>query len=414
MQNHEDNLAGRIGGLIRPLQGVSITVVDSNGQPALLYQADGATALVQPLVTDANGYYGFYAPNGRYTLSFTGSLIDTFTRSVELYDVDDAQPVTAAQLAATSGAGTIGATGGKTVQQEINDLHTWDAAHVLTPATASALGGVKVGPGMTITPDGTLSPTGIGVTSVNGVSADGAGNIALNTDNLPESGTPTNQWFTAARVRAVVLTGLSVATNAVIAATDSVLVALGKLQAQVTANTTAISGKQDASAKDASGGFVGMTGFSHNLKNAAGSIVSAIASAATVSRTWTFPDKSGTVAMTSDISGATPALTQYFESANQTITVGGSLTIAHGMGVAPKVLLAFLKCTTADIGYAVGDIVPIGFNVVETNNRSVTITSNATNLIALFGSNLQLMRKDTGVVNTITNANWAFIVRALA
>ncbi len=50
------------------------------------------------------------------------------------------------------------------------------------------------------------------------------------------SGTKT--WRTLATdVRAVVLTGLSTATNAVIAATDSILVALGKLQAQITGHT---------------------------------------------------------------------------------------------------------------------------------------------------------------------------------
>lgn len=47
----------------------------------------------------------------------------------------------------------------------------------------------------------------------------------------------------ATDVRAAVLTGLSTATNAAIAAADSVLVALGKLQAQISANATAIAGK---------------------------------------------------------------------------------------------------------------------------------------------------------------------------
>ena len=46
-----------------------------------------------------------------------------------------------------------------------------------------------------------------------------------------------NLYFTYARVRDTVLTGLSTATNAVIAATDSVLSALGKLQAQITGHT---------------------------------------------------------------------------------------------------------------------------------------------------------------------------------
>jgi hypothetical protein len=54
------------------------------------------------------------------------------------------------------------------------------------------------------------------------------------TDMVAESGTPTNQWFTASRVRAVVLTGLSTATNAAIVAGDTLLAALGKLQAQIT------------------------------------------------------------------------------------------------------------------------------------------------------------------------------------
>jgi hypothetical protein len=50
----------------------------------------------------------------------------------------------------------------------------------------------------------------------------------------------TNEYFTAARVRAVVLTGISLVTNAVISATDSVLVAFGKLQAQITANLSTL------------------------------------------------------------------------------------------------------------------------------------------------------------------------------
>lgn len=53
------------------------------------------------------------------------------------------------------------------------------------------------------------------------------------TNGLPEG--DTNKYFTGARVLQSVLTGLSTATAAVVAATDTVLVAIGKLQAQVTA-----------------------------------------------------------------------------------------------------------------------------------------------------------------------------------
>jgi hypothetical protein len=63
------------------------------------------------------------------------------------------------------------------------------------------------------------------------------GAVVLTTTDINEG---TNEYFTAARVRAVVLTGLSLVTNAVISATDSVLVAFGKLQAQITANLTTL------------------------------------------------------------------------------------------------------------------------------------------------------------------------------
>jgi hypothetical protein len=63
------------------------------------------------------------------------------------------------------------------------------------------------------------------------------GAVVLTTTDINEG---TNEYFTAARVRAVVLTGLSLVTNAVISATDSVLIAFGKLQAQITANLTTL------------------------------------------------------------------------------------------------------------------------------------------------------------------------------
>jgi len=56
----------------------------------------------------------------------------------------------------------------------------------------------------------------------------------------------TNLYFTVARVLAVVLAGLSTATNAVITSADTVLGALGKLQAQLSAMATTLAGKLTA------------------------------------------------------------------------------------------------------------------------------------------------------------------------
>ena len=60
----------------------------------------------------------------------------------------------------------------------------------------------------------------------------GSGGGAVNTDSLPEGST--NLYFTTSRVLATVLTGISFITGTAITAADSILVALGKLQRQVT------------------------------------------------------------------------------------------------------------------------------------------------------------------------------------
>jgi hypothetical protein len=67
-----------------------------------------------------------------------------------------------------------------------------------------------------------------------------SGTSSATTDNLTEGAT--NLYFTAQRVRDAVLTGLSTATNAAITAADSVLSAFGKLQAQITALSSSLSG----------------------------------------------------------------------------------------------------------------------------------------------------------------------------
>jgi len=62
------------------------------------------------------------------------------------------------------------------------------------------------------------------------------------------------------------------------------------------------------------------------LRNAANTFTSFIASTATASRTWTFPDKSGTVAMTSDITGVINAGT-----ANRIPKYVGSTVLGEGI-----------------------------------------------------------------------------------
>lgn len=94
--------------------------------------------------------------------------------------------------------------------------------------------------------------------------------------------------------------------------------------------------------KDASGGYPGLTLFKLNLRNAANTITSWFTTAATVARTWTMPDRSGTVALTADYSDS-----------------GGSALVGFlqaGAGAVTKTIQAKLRETVSvkDFG-ALGD-----------------------------------------------------------
>lgn len=79
--------------------------------------------------------------------------------------------------------------------------------------------------------------------------------------------------------------------------------------------------------KDAAGGVPGLTALKLNLKNTAGTIVSWFTTAATAARTWTMPDKDGTVAVLSDFA-APPAIGNTAPAAGAFTT----LTASAGFG----------------------------------------------------------------------------------
>lgn len=60
---------------------------------------------------------------------------------------------------------------------------------------------------------------------------------------------------------------------------------------------------ENIASKDVSDGYSGLTLFKINIKNALGTVTNFFTTATTVARTWTMPDKDGTVAMTSDLTG---------------------------------------------------------------------------------------------------------------
>ncbi|MFM0263324.1 hypothetical protein [Paraburkholderia sediminicola] len=63
-----------------PVAGASVQVnVQSTGLPATIYSDNGVTLAANPLTTDTNGSFSFYAADGRYQLVISGANIQTTT-----------------------------------------------------------------------------------------------------------------------------------------------------------------------------------------------------------------------------------------------------------------------------------------------------------------------------------------------
>ena len=112
-------------------------------------------------------------------------------------------------------------------------------------------------------------------------------------------------------------------------------------------------------------------------------------------------------------------LNKQYESPEQTITSGGALTLSHGLGSQPKLYLGFLKCTSAQRGYSVGDEVAIALGNVSDDagtSRGISVVPNASNLVIRYGSQsgdvFIGLNKSSGDRTLFTNTDWKLIMRA--
>ena len=109
------------------------------------------------------------------------------------------------------------------------------------------------------------------------------------------------------------------------------------------------------------------------------------------------------------------AFTLSFISANQTITAAGALTLAHGLGVVPRLVQVVVECLTGDADYEVGDFLFASY-MTGSNNAGTAITFDATNLYVRYGSNagaaIGTLNETTGTFAALTDANWRATFRA--
>jgi hypothetical protein len=77
MQKYVNSVAAATG---MPVAGASVQVnLQATGLPATIFSDNGVTPAANPLTTDTNGAFSFYAADGRYQLVISGTNIQAQT-----------------------------------------------------------------------------------------------------------------------------------------------------------------------------------------------------------------------------------------------------------------------------------------------------------------------------------------------
>lgn len=141
MQKYQNNVTARNGDA---QLGLSVLITAAGTSTAsTIYSDDGVTAAINPLTTDANGYFEFYAADGNYDIYVAGTLAYSDVLIADTVQLS-AQVVRAEALAEDDGATLVGTPEG-TVQAaldgrvKLSDL----AAAATLPAYAFTAGEVQ-------------------------------------------------------------------------------------------------------------------------------------------------------------------------------------------------------------------------------------------------------------------------------
>lgn len=109
-----------------------------------------------------------------------------------------------------------------------------------------------------------------------------------------------------------------------------------------------------------------------------------------------------------------------FTSAPQVITSAGNLTLAHGLGVTPRLVAAYLQCAVAANGYAVGQRILVNphMNTDNAGSRGQALIVDATNVYVSFASastnTYAVINWGTGNLEPALNTSWRLVVVAYA
>lgn len=106
------------------------------------------------------------------------------------------------------------------------------------------------------------------------------------------------------------------------------------------------------------------------------------------------------------------AVTQY-TSSDTAINDDAITTFAHGLGQVPDDFALYIRCTSSDLGYSVGDIVKVGHGASSGNiNEGVEVLATSTQIKIVMALSIAIINQSTLNVSTITESSWDFFVKA--
>lgn len=95
MQKYQNNVQTLDG---RAIVGASVTVTQyPGGAPATVYNQNGSGVITQPILTNGDGEFAFYAANGRYQLQITGGGISVAQTITDVILFDPSEAIDAAE-----------------------------------------------------------------------------------------------------------------------------------------------------------------------------------------------------------------------------------------------------------------------------------------------------------------------------
>jgi len=111
-------------------------------------------------------------------------------------------------------------------------------------------------------------------------------------------------------------------------------------------------------------------------------------------------------------------ISKEYRSPDQVFAVSTTITMSHGLGVVPKLVMAFLRCVTASNGFQAGDIAPAPMEITQGDGANGTkgcrLYMNQTTITVAFSGGSSAGSGDGEPFRNISRANFVLFIEAFA